>query len=155
MTTRRATSGGLLAKIKLIKDRVMGVTCLAGEMSTNRGGTSVYAIVFTLAPGPAGDRAGRNSHAAAALRDPRGSVKCDAHAELDDVLLPPRKGRSETPLVYISHSAVHVVHNRRERDVSADPDVVSHAAGEPPTRAVEGGARIDVIVGEPEAARDE
>src|SRR2546426_12331410 len=96
------------------------------------------------------------SHAAAALRGPPGaSVERHTQPKLYDVLLPPRKGCSETVLVYISYSAVQVVHHRRERNVSADADVVSHAAGEPPTRAVEGRARIDVIVGESEAAGEE
>src|SRR5881628_408191 len=112
--------------------------------------------VLALVPGPAGRRRGRNSHAAAALRGPPGaSVERHTQPKLYDVLLPPRKGCSETVLVYISYSAVQVVHHRRERNVSADADVVSHAAGEPPTRAVEGGARIDVIVGESEAAGEE
>src|SRR5437867_5898822 len=83
------------------------------------------------------------------------SVEGHTQAEVDDVLLPPGGEPSHAALVHVAHAAVHVVHDRSERHVPADPDVVARAGREPPTGPVEGGAGIHVIVGEAEATREE
>src|SRR5438552_2255309 len=78
----------------------------------------------------------------------------DAEAEIDHALFPPgadgRAGGAQ-----ITHPAVGEVHDRREGDVPPDADVVARADSEAPPRAGDGPTIAQVVVGEPEAAREE
>src|SRR5437660_6807547 len=82
-------------------------------------------------------------------------VKRHTQADVEDVLLPAGENRSGPRLVDVAHASPEVVDHRGERDIAPEPQVVSGAGRESPSRAVPRGRGIDVVVGEPEPPGDE
>src|SRR2546422_1406531 len=78
----------------------------------------------------------------------------DAEAEVNHALFPPC-GDGRPAGAQVPPPAVREVRHRRERDVPPDADVVARAGSETPPRAGDGRTIAQVVVGEPEATREE